>query len=407
MEDAAFASSAEDVVAIEPVIRRVVAARVANPSDIDDLVQDCLERLLGAHDRLAPETVLPYGIVTARNMVTSHMRTAARRATAAPLIADLREPDRPEDGLLAGEAHTAMETALNQLSAQERADILAYYDAVPATNGGAVEASGALRVRMARIRAKLRLEYLLAFRHAELPSEQCRRVLLAVSAGDTRRQRQLQAGQHLLHCPACATLSEPLSKRSAALTAFTVPVALLARLAAKARAHPAQAGASAAAGTAAVATAVIVGSGMLSASPAPARPHPPATAVSTLRPSPSPPATIARLSIGGQVVTATRQVRAMVGSHADAAGVTVQSTVTHNGFWIGSPALRMWVQLEGPLRPLHIVAGDHLRFTGTVAANGSTYPAGAGVTGPDATLLQRQGAHIDVNTTNVQVEPNK
>ncbi|HEY1673510.1 MAG TPA: sigma-70 family RNA polymerase sigma factor [Streptosporangiaceae bacterium] len=409
MKDAAFASSAEDVVAIEPVIRRVVAARVANPSDIDDLVQDCLERLLGAHDRLAPETVLPYGIVTARNMVTSHMRTAARRATAAPLIADLREPDRPEDGLLAGEAHTAMETALNQLSAQERADILAYYDAVPATNGGAVEASGALRVRMARIRAKLRLEYLLAFRHAELPSEQCHRVLLAVSAGDTRRQRQLQAGQHLLHCPACATLSEPLSKRSAALTAFTFPVALLARLAAKAKAHPAQAGVSAAAGTAAVATAVIVGSGMLSASPAPARPHPPATAVSTLRPSPSPspPATIARLSIGGQVVTATRQVRAMVGRRADAAGVTVQSTVTHNGFWIGSPALRMWVQLEGPLRPLHIVAGDHLRFTGIVAANGSTYPAGAGVTGPDATLLRRQGAHIAVDTTNVQVEPNK
>ena len=407
MKDSAFASSAEDVVAIEPVIRRVVAARVPNPSDIDDLVQDCLERLLGAHDRLAPETVLPYGIVTARNMVTSHMRTAARRATAAPLIADLREPDRPEDGLLAGEAHTAMEAALNQLSAQERADILAYYDAVPATHGEAVEASGALRVRMARIRAKLRLEYLLAFRHVELPSEQCRRVLLAVSAGDTRRQRQLQAGQHLLHCPVCATLSEPLSKRSAALTAFTVPFALLARLAAKARAHPAQAGASAAAGTAAVATAVIVGSGMLSASPAPVRAHPPATPVSTLRPSPSPPSTIARLSIGGHTVTAGRQVRAMVGRHADATGVTVQSTVTHNGFWIGTPALRMWVQLEGPLRPLHIVAGDHLRFTGTVAANGSTYPAGAGVTGPDATLLKRQGAHIDVDTTNVQVEPHK
>jgi RNA polymerase sigma factor (sigma-70 family) len=405
--DSASASSTEDVVAIEPVIRRVVAARVANPSDIDDLVQDCLERLLGAHDRLAPETVLPYGIVTARNMVSSHMRTAARRATAAPLIADLREPDRPEDGLLAGEAHTAMDTALNQLSAQERADILAYYDAVPATHGEAVEASGALRVRMARIRAKLRLEYLLAFRHAELPSEQCHRVLLAVSAGDTRRQRQLQAGQHLLHCPACATLSEPLSKRSAALTAFTVPVALLAQLAAKARAHPAQAGASAAAGTAAVATAVIVGSGMLSASPAPARHHPPATPVSTLRPSPSPSpqATIVRLSIGGQVVTATRPVRAMVGRHADAAGVTVQSTVTHNGFWIGSPALRMWVQLEGPLRPLHIVAGDHLRFTGTVAANGSTYPAQAGLRGPDAALLKRQGAHLDVETTDIQVEP--
>src|ERR1700761_7966540 len=194
VEEAAFVSSAEDVLAIEPVIRRVVAARVANPSDIDDLVQDCLERLLGAHDRLAPETVLPYGIVTARNVVTSHMRTAARRATAVPLIADLREPDRPEDRVLAGEAHTAMETALKQLWAGERADILAYYDAVPATDRGAVEASGALRVRMARVRAKLRLEYLLAFRHVELPSEQCRRVLLAVSAGETPRQGEIEAG---------------------------------------------------------------------------------------------------------------------------------------------------------------------------------------------------------------------
>jgi RNA polymerase sigma factor (sigma-70 family) len=407
VDEAALASSAEDVVAIEPVIRRVVAARVANPSDIDDLVQDCLERLLGAHGRLAPETVLPYGIVTARNVVTSHMRTAARRATAAPLIADLREPDRPEDEVLAGEAHTAMESALNQLSAEERADILAYYDAVPVTNGEAVEASGALRVRMARIRAKLRLEYLLAFRHTELPTEQCRRVLLAVSAGDTRRQRQLQAGQHLLYCPVCAALSEPLSKRSAALTAFTVPAALLARLAAKARAHPAQAGVSAAAGTAAVAAAVIVGSGMLSASPAPTKHNLPATPVSTPPSSPYPQPTIARLNIGGQVVTAERQVRTAVGSHADATGVTVQSVVAHNGFWIGTAGLRVWVQLEGPLRPLHIVAGDHLRFTGTVAANGSTYPARAGVSGPDAALLKRQGAHLDVETTDVQVEPHK
>lgn len=404
MADSASASSTEDVVAIEPVIRRVVAARVANPSDIDDLVQDCLERLLGAHDRLAPETVLPYGIVTARNMVTSHMRTAARRATAVPLIVDLREPDRPEDRVLAGEAHTAMETALNQLSAEERADILAYYDAVPAADREAAEASGALRVRMARIRAKLRLEYLLAFRHAELPSEQCRRVLLAVSAGDTRRQRQLQAGQHLLHCPVCATLSEPLSKRSAALTAFTVPAGLVVRLAAKAKAHPAQAGASAAAGTAAVAAAVIVGSGMLSPRAAPARHHPPATPVS-IRPSPQ--ASIARLVIGGQPVTAGRQVRMAIGSHADADGVTVQSVATRNGFWIGSRALRMWVELEGPLRPLHIVAGDHLRFTGTVTVNGSSYPGEAGVSGPDATLLNRQGAHIDVETTDIQVEADK
>jgi RNA polymerase sigma factor (sigma-70 family) len=403
VDEPMLVSSAEDVAAIEPVIRRVVAARVADPSDIDDLVQDCLERLLGAHGRLAPETVLPYGIVTARNVVSSHMRTAARRATVAPLIADLREPDRPEDTVLAIEAHAAMETALSQLSAQERADILSYYDAVPRPDREVREASGALRVRMARVRAKLRLEYLLAFRHVDLPSEQCRRVLLAVSAGDTRRQRQLLAGQHLLSCSACATLSEPLSKRSAALTAFTVPAALLVRLFTKARANPGTAAASAAAGTAAVAAAVIVGSGVLSGGPAPAvHNSPPAAPVSTTS---SAPARIAQLSIGGLAVTARHPARAAIGGRADATGVMVQSVVTRNGFWIGSRSLRVWVELVGPLKPLHIVAGDRLRFTGTVAGNGSSYPDRVGVRGQDATLLSRQGAHIEVKTTDIQVEP--
>ena len=418
MEEPALVSSAEDVVAIEPVIRRVVAARVTNPSDVDDLVQDCLERLLGAHRRLAPETVLPYGIVTARNMATSHVRTTARRTTLIPLVADLREPDRPEDMVLVGEAHTAMETALGQLSDGERADVLAYYDAVPSPDQDAREATGAMRVRMARIRAKLRLEYLLAFRHADLPSEQCRRVLLAISAGDTRRQRSLQAGQHLLHCMTCAGLSEPLSKRSSALTVFLVPTAFLARplvkgvaaagrLFAKARAHPGPAGASAAAGAAAVATAVVVASGVLSGGrPAAAHPRPsapPRTAPARAAPAPA----IAGLTVGGTTVTARRSMRAAVGSHVDATGVIVQSAVTHDGFWIGTRTLRVWIELVGPLRLLHIAAGDHVRFTGEVTGNGSSYPARAGVHGADAALLSRQGAHIDVETTQIQVEQAK
>jgi hypothetical protein len=259
-------------------------------------------------------------------------------------------------------------------------------------------------VRIARIRAKLRLEYLLAFRHVDLPSEQCRRVLLAISAGDTRRQRALQAGQHLLYCTTCATLSEPLSKRSVALTAFTFPAALLARLFTKAKAHPGTAGASAAAGTAAVATAVIVGSGVFSGDHAPAVQHPSATAASTVVTAPP---SIARLTIGGLAVTASSSIRAAVGDHADATGVIVQSIVTRNGFWIGSPTLRVWVELVGPLRPLNIAAGDRLRFTGTVTGNGSAYPDRAGVHGPGAAILNRQGAHIDVKTTEVQVEPRK
>ena len=85
----------------------------------------------------------------------------------------------------------------------------------------------------------------------------------------------------------------------------------------------------------------------------------------------------------------------------------VQSVVTRNGLWVGSRTLRVWVELVGPLRPLNIKVGDRLRFTGTVLGNGSSYPDRTGVRGPGSALLNRQGAHIDVKTTDVQVESRK
>src|ERR1700761_2164557 len=248
MHDQTTTASAHEVMAVEPVIRRVVAARAANPSDVDDLVQDCLERLLAARGRLTPEAVLPYAVVTARNLVSSHAKSAMRHAAVAPRILDPAEPDRPEDVLLMGEARRAMTTALAQLSPQERRDVLAYYEGDPAADRETVQSRGALRVRMARTRAKLRLEYLLAFRHLELPSPRCYGVLLAISAGDTRRQRELDAGEHLLDREGCAALSEPLGRRSIALTAIAIPGGLAAWLAGKARAHPVHATATAGAG---------------------------------------------------------------------------------------------------------------------------------------------------------------
>ena len=383
------ASSAHEVAATEPVIRRVVAAR-AHPADVDDLVQDSLERLLAARGRLAPEAVLPYAIVTARNVVSTHARNTARRATAAPRILDASEPERPEDVLLEGEARHAMTVAMAQLSPQERSDMLAYYHDDPLT-GDLVKAPGAMRVRMSRTRAKLRLEYLLAFRHIELPAPQCRRVLLAISAGDTRRQRELNAGQHLLDCETCATLSEPLGRRSMALTAITFPAALAGWGVAKARAYPVHAVASATAGSAAVAVTVVLAT----------RPGPP--------PVKPPVPVISQLTIGGRLVPdpqARHSIRSMTGDPARASGVSVDSVVTRNGFWVGTARGRIWVELVGPLKPLHIYPGDHVRFTGTVAANPPSYPAHEGVTSSDgAGLLARQGAHIAVSTTSIQVDP--
>ena len=141
MPDQAEISTEGDVLATEPVIRRVVAARVANPADVDDLVHDCLERLLAARHRLAPATVLPFSVVTAQNLVFSQAMTAARRTGRPHGTLDLQEGDRPEDRVLAGEARTAMRAALAQLSSRERDDLLAYQELGALAAGG-----GALRV---------------------------------------------------------------------------------------------------------------------------------------------------------------------------------------------------------------------------------------------------------------------
>jgi RNA polymerase sigma factor (sigma-70 family) len=393
-------ATAREVIAVEPVIRRVVAARAANPSDIDDLVQDCLERLLMARDRLAPEAVLPYAVVVARNLVNSRAKTAIKHAAAAPRFHDAAEPERPGDALLAGEARDAMLAALAKLSDQERRDVLAYHSD-PSPDTGPVASGGAVRVRMARTRAKLRLEYLLAFRHLDLPTPVCRGVLLSVSAGDTRRQRELHAGQHLLDCEVCGTLSEPLGRRSIALTAIAIPGGLAAWAAGKARAHPVHAATATAAGATAVAVAVAVGA---SAGPPPARPAPPVVSSAPVSPAPNP--VIGNFSVAGRTVgdaEAEQSLRSLAGHTASASGVTVVTAVTRNGFWIGSSRGRVWVQLVGPLRTLRVRAGDRVWFTGTLVANSASYPAHAGVAGLDVALLARQGAHLAVSTTRISV----
>lgn len=396
MAEQTTASSVHEVLAVEPVIRRVIAARAANAADVDDLVQDCLERLLVAHQRLAPEAVLPYAVVTARNLVSSNARKAVRLATAAPRLHDASEPARPEEALLVGEARRAMTAALAQLSDAERQSLLAYHGIGVAEGAATPPAQGALRVRMARTRAKLRLEYLLSYRRLELPTSKCRGVLLAISAGDTRRQRELGAARHLLDCETCASLSEPLGRRSIALTAIAVPGALLGWLARQVRVHPVHTATAVAAGGAAVAAVLAAGS------PAPAR-HVQVSTPAAPRPAP----VISNLSVGGHPVLDTaagRSIRSLIGEHADASGVAVVAAVTRNGFWIGSAQGRMWVQLVGPLRPLRVRAGDLISFGGTVVGNSQSFPAqpGLGSRG-DVELLSRQGAHLAVSTTSISM----
>ena len=78
--------------------------------------------------------------------------------------------------------------------------------------GEAKVSSGAIAMRLARARASLRLEFLLAFRRLDLPTDRCRPVLLALAVGDRRRQAQLDADAHVARCPVCAELVGPMTR---------------------------------------------------------------------------------------------------------------------------------------------------------------------------------------------------
>jgi serine/threonine-protein kinase RsbT len=106
--------------------------------------------------------------------------------------------------------------ALTRLSDRERETLLAHEVAGRDTRSLAGElgsTAGAVAAQLNRTRARLRVEYLLALEQAEPPTDRCRPVLLALSGGDRRRQREVDAGRHLLECELCARLSQPLMER--------------------------------------------------------------------------------------------------------------------------------------------------------------------------------------------------
>jgi hypothetical protein len=139
------------------------------------------------------------------------------------------------------EESDALAQALQHLDAADR-DLLLRHEAHGAsTETLAAEhatTSGAVAMRLARARATLRLEFLLAFRRVELPTQRCRPILLAMSAGDRRRQHTLGAAAHLLRCPTCAQLAEPVTERRRGLAGwFLVPTGEALRRAARSLRH--------------------------------------------------------------------------------------------------------------------------------------------------------------------------
>jgi serine/threonine-protein kinase RsbT len=211
--------SQPDVAALIPMVRRIVASRVADDATADDLVQETLARVLAAADRVAPGMLEPYAIATARNVVASNWRQQDRQRRNQHRVIELAPPDNVDAGLLAGEEQSAVVAALARLSDKDRDTLLAHEVAGQDTRTLADElgsTAGAVAASLNRIRARLRVEYLFAADHVEPPTDRCRPVLLALSGGDRRRQREVDAGRHLLECDLCARLSGPLLERGTA-----------------------------------------------------------------------------------------------------------------------------------------------------------------------------------------------
>jgi RNA polymerase sigma factor (sigma-70 family) len=205
-----------DVAALIPTVRRIVAARVRDRGAADDLVQETLVRVLAAADRVEPGMLEPYAIVTARNVVATMWQQQDRHRRNQHRVVDLRAPDPPDEDMLRREEQHAVTVALTRLSERERSSLLAHEVAGRDTRSLAEDlgsTAGAVAAQLNRARARMRVEYLLALDRAEPLGERCRPVLLALSSGDRRRQRELDAARHLLECELCARLSQPLLER--------------------------------------------------------------------------------------------------------------------------------------------------------------------------------------------------
>ena len=207
----------EPIVDLVPVVQRVVAARVADRGLRDDIVQETLARVMASRSRIERDTLVPYAIVTARNLIASaaQREQRARRNAHLFVTTDDLEP-RPDEEVLRQVDASLIEAAMRRLSPAEREILVAHEvrGTDTATLAAALDSTpGAVAGQLSRARARLRVEFLIAQNGDEPPTDRCRAILIALSAGNRRRQQELDSRGHLLACDFCALLSPTLLAR--------------------------------------------------------------------------------------------------------------------------------------------------------------------------------------------------
>ncbi len=386
----------DPILKLEPLIRQIVSSRITDADDVEDLVQETLTRLYEVRPRLELRTLGSYAIVTARNLVVSLERSRATPRRRAPELYEPRSPVNPEEQALRLEEHEALLRALARLGEDERIalverDVLE----VPTRSIARARSStpGATATRIARSRARLRVEFLLAFRGVRPPTTRCRGVLYAVAAGDRTRQEDLGAGEHIEACAVCASLVDPLMQRSRSL-AGAAPFAFAGdaarRIRARFRSNPV------ASSAVAVTAAVTVAAALLLRSPSPPPPPPPPPAVGETH-----------LTIGGESVLPLPQAfvwRAHRGAVTIAKGAPVESVPSNEGFWVGSDSSdRIFVVIDavGESR-VTVEPSDSVWFRGRLVANDPEELRALGVDDEEGIdLLRQQGHHIVVKPNSV------
>jgi RNA polymerase sigma factor (sigma-70 family) len=379
-----------DLSRLENLVRRMVERRLDDSDTIDDIVQETLTRVLEVRGRLEQRSLASYAAIIARNLIISLERRREVERRQASRLFHPKDPESPEDFVLRDEDRKAVLTALAQLSARDRS-LAVGHDAhgISAIALGRKYglSPGAVATRLTRLRAELRLNYVMALRRTRLPTALCRPVLLALSARDIRRQRVLDAATHLLECSTCASLSEPLLARRRILAPVLAPSGTVERVASWMRAHPAQAVAAGATATVFVATLWPTG------------------------PPPRPPRRDAvALTLGGEPAFAGRggpELAPHEGDPARATGVHVLSVPSDEGFWIGPGTDdRVWVRLRGRGEsPFQVKAGQSLHFVGKVVRNSPRMVERMALSPAEgAAELRRLRFHITVLRTHVKLD---
>lgn len=411
-QDAAL--TGEEIEAVADAVEAVLRRRVADPALVEDLRQETILKLGRVRDRLVPESVVPYAVTIAKNLVIARVRSQSAEERSLARVGQSVPGDDPAELVVRRAEIAAVNRALAELSEGDRDVLIAHVVDERDTASLAEELGatpGGVAARLSRTRARMRVEYLLAARGISLPTATCMPVLLALSAADRRRQAAIGSGAHLVDCETCADLAPPLVERRRNIAAI-LPIPGLVPLAGTLRrwigSHPVISASSAGTvvvGGAVVAAAALGGGGEPAAAPRTTSPP------TTTTPAPPPPTAPPTVVVDGQPLGSPGLDPDLGGEQG--AGVTVDSAVVvdvpaNEGFWVDAGSgRRLWVQMvqTGSESPLDVGVDQRVSFGGRLVAHEPGYAETQGVAPEEgAAELDGAGAHVEVPVSDVRVE---